>query len=702
MRALIVALLFATPALAQLAPGTGMYREDTAHSDGHYGVLGLHVRKDVATAICGTDGDYCPLIVDSTGRLWITGAVTVSGSVAVTGTFWQATQPVSGPLTDAQLRATPVPVSGTVTVTDGAGSLNVIVDSSALPSGAATVAAQTTGNASLSSIDGKIVLPAALDGANLKVHEQGTVTVTGTVTTGGLTDTQLRASPVPVSGTVTVTDGSGAINVIVDSSALPSGASTLAEQQTQTTSLQLIDDAVSTTGSAVPAKGLQATGTDGTNARALKTDSSGELQVDVLTMPTVTVSGPLTDTQLRATPVPVSGTVTVTDGSGALNVIVDSSALPSGAATLAEQQTQTTALQLIDDLSLAQGSTTASQRGPLVQGAVTTAAPSYTTAQTSPLSLTTTGGLRHDLTTIAGTAPTTAGKVDVKGADGDVFVRQTSAANLLATVTQAAGTWNNDLIKLNGTTVDTNSGNKSAGTLRVVIATDQPNLTSALNVNCTSGCVAGGSFSDSSAFTFATTAVSNTSFVVDDTATNAVAENSAGAARMSTNRVLFVDLKNTQANTTAIKVDNSAVTQPANVTQLGGTAIDTNSGTKSAGTQRIVLATDQPNLTTPLNVAITPSATAASNSDGSCVSVSTTTTVLASFSTRKTAVLIAQCDPSACNTDTVFVKLAATATTSDFPLAPGDRIILSGASVYTGVIDAIANSGTQKVCVIEW
>lgn len=39
-----------------------------------------------------------------------------------------------------------------------------------------------------------------------------------------------------------------------------------------------------------------------------------------------------------------------------------------------------------------------------------------------------------------------------------------------------------------------------------------------------------------------------------------------------------------------------------NTTKLAGTAIDTNSGNKSAGTQRMVLATDQPNLTTPLNV----------------------------------------------------------------------------------------------------
>lgn len=42
----------------------------------------------------------------------------------------------------------------------------------------------------------------------------------------------------------------------------------------------------------------------------------------------------------------------------------------------------------------AQGSTTSGQTGPLVQGAVTTSAPTYTTAQTSPLSLTTGGSLR--------------------------------------------------------------------------------------------------------------------------------------------------------------------------------------------------------------------------------------------------------------------------------------------------------------------
>lgn len=90
------------------------------------------------------------------------------------------------------------------------------------------------------------------------------------------------------------------------------------------------------------------------------------------------------------------------------------------------------------------------------------------------------------------------------------------------------------------------------------------------------------------------------------------------------------------------------------------------------------------------------------NSPGSCVSVTANTTVLALFSTRKAAILVAQCDPSACNTDTVFIKYGTTALTSNFPLKPGAKLIMRSAAVYTGRIDAIANSGTQKVCVLEY
>ncbi|HUW99430.1 MAG TPA: hypothetical protein VMY35_00490, partial [Phycisphaerae bacterium] len=50
------------------------------------------------------------------------------------------------------------------------------------------------------------------------------------------------------------------------------------------TAVQLIDDTVATVDAAITAKGLALAGTDGTNARIVKTDSSGELQVDVLSI----------------------------------------------------------------------------------------------------------------------------------------------------------------------------------------------------------------------------------------------------------------------------------------------------------------------------------------------------------------------------------------------------------------------------------
>ena len=85
---------------------------------------------------------------------------------------------------------------------------------------------------------------------------------------------------------------------------------------------------------------------------------------------------------------PVSGTVTANAGTN-----LNTSAL----ATSALQPT-----------NAAQGSTTSGQTGPLVQGAVTTGSPSYTTAQTYPLSLDTAGNLRVNVVTGGGSGGTSA------------------------------------------------------------------------------------------------------------------------------------------------------------------------------------------------------------------------------------------------------------------------------------------------------
>jgi hypothetical protein len=102
--------------------------------------------------------------------------VPVSGTVAVTGTFWQTTQPVSlatwAGLTDAELRASAVPVS-----------------LASVPSHAVTNA-------------GTFAVQAAQSGSWTVTANAGSGTM---AVSGPLTDTQLRATAVPVSGTVAVT-----------------------------------------------------------------------------------------------------------------------------------------------------------------------------------------------------------------------------------------------------------------------------------------------------------------------------------------------------------------------------------------------------------------------------------------------------------------------------------------------------------------
>lgn len=45
--------------------------EDTPHASGDVGIMALAVRKDTPTPLAGTDGDYAPLEVDGSGRLWV-------------------------------------------------------------------------------------------------------------------------------------------------------------------------------------------------------------------------------------------------------------------------------------------------------------------------------------------------------------------------------------------------------------------------------------------------------------------------------------------------------------------------------------------------------------------------------------------------------------------------------------------------------
>ncbi len=181
----------------------------------------------------------------------------------------------SGGLTDSELRASAVLAS---------------VSSLPLPTGAATAANQTSGNSSLTSIDGKT--PALVsgrmpvDGSGVTQPISGSVSITGTAAVSGpLTDAQLRAAAVSVSGPLTDTQ--------LRATAVPVTGTFF--QATQP-----ISGTVSITGT--PAVTISGT---------------------------PTVSGPLTDTELRATAVPVSGTF----WQATQPVSASALPLPTGAAT---------------------------------------------------------------------------------------------------------------------------------------------------------------------------------------------------------------------------------------------------------------------------------------------------------------------------------------------------------------------------------
>jgi hypothetical protein len=215
-----------------------------------------------------------------TGTFWqatqpISGTVSVSGSVVVTGTFFQATQPVSiasaVAVTGTFWQATQ-PVSGTVTANAGSGTFAISAASLPLPSGAAT---ETT----LAAISTKTLAAGQATMANsspvVLASNQSAIPVSGT----------FWQATQPISGTVTA-NVSGTVPV--------SGTFWQATQPVSGTFWQATQP-VSGTVTANAGSGTFAV--SGTFWQATQPVSIAA---------TVAVSGPVTDAQLRASAVPVS------------------------------------------------------------------------------------------------------------------------------------------------------------------------------------------------------------------------------------------------------------------------------------------------------------------------------------------------------------------------------------------------------------
>lgn len=161
---------------------------------------------------------------------------------------------------------------------------------------------------------------------------------------------------------------------------------------------------------------------------ALNQSFNQDVAGNIGTAAAVTTSAPAyTNNTTAALSLTLNGALRV-DGSGVTQPISATALpLPTGASTSANQTTSNTLLTTISgqlpttlgaktsanslsvvlasdqatitvtgNVGVAQGSTTAAEIGPLVQGAATSASPSYTAATTNPLSLTLAGALRVD------------------------------------------------------------------------------------------------------------------------------------------------------------------------------------------------------------------------------------------------------------------------------------------------------------------
>lgn len=289
-------------------------------------------------------------------------ALKVDGSAAtqpVSGTFWQATQPVSGVFFQSIQ-----PVSGTVTSNIGTtnglaldSSVNGLLTNTQLRASPVPVNGTVTANAGSGTM--------LVDGSAHTQPVSGTVAVSGSVAvTGPLTDAQLRATPVPVSGTVTVSNASvGANTATAPASSTQVGAvdgSGNLQALNITAGGALKTDASATT---QPVSGTFWQATQPVSAAALPLPSGASTSAKQPALGTAgTSSADVITVQGRAAMTPL-----LTDGSGVTQPVsgtfwqatqpISAAALPlpSGAATAAKQPALGTAGTASSDVITVQG-----------------------------------------------------------------------------------------------------------------------------------------------------------------------------------------------------------------------------------------------------------------------------------------------------------------------------------------------------------
>lgn len=504
--------------------------------------------RSTAAAPTYVEGTDNPLSGDLSGALRVTGsfsATTAATATAAAPSYVEgSSDPISQNLT-GDLR--------TIAKQSGTWNINNVTGTVTLPTGAATAAGLTTINTTLGT---PFQAGGSIGNTSFAVTNAGTFAVQATLaaeTTKVIGTVNQGTSPWVTSGTVTANAGTGTFAVSAASLPLPALAATSTKQSDGSQKTQIVDGSGNVIASTSNNLNVQCANCSGSGASAADeasfTAGTSTFAPSGGFFQTTATSNPLTNGQqgfvqmtaqraffsnLRnasgtevgtsTTPLQVSvantaanGTAMLVTGTGGTFPTTQSTSpwVVSNGGTFAVQAAQSGTWNITNvsgtvslptgasteaslvKLPLAQASTTSGQSGPLVQGAVTTAAPTYTTAQTSPLSLTTGGLLRVDasgatqpvsgtVTANQGTSPwvVAGGGTAGSAASGVVTVQGiASMTKLLVTPDSVALPANQsvNVSQINAVTPLMGNGVTGTGSQRVTIASDN----TAFSVNAT-------------------------------------------------------------------------------------------------------------------------------------------------------------------------------------------------------------------------
>lgn len=430
------------------------------------------------------------------------------------------------------------------------------------------------------------------DSGNSITVDNATLSVVG----GGVEATALRVTIASDStGVLSVDDNGGSLTV--DGTVAVTGVSTLAEQQTQTTALQLIDDSVATLGTTTYTE----TTTKGLIAGALRRDADtaavntdneiapllvnaiGALKVEIFDGgDSHTVDGTVTANLAAGTNnIGDVDVLSVVPGTGATNLgkAIDTAtgATDTGVLALATRDDALAALTPVDGDNV--------QLRTNARGATWVSIEDGAGGQITSFG----GGTQYTEDVAAAADPIGNATILVRK-DTPATITSTDGDNIAQRGTNYGAAYT-QIVTSTGAFVDTFGGGAqytegdtdasitgtavmwedTADTLRAVSAAKP------LPVNIVAGAAAGGtSANDDSAFTIGSQPGTPMMGLFDDTTPDSIDENDVGVVRMSANRNLFTTLRDAAGNErgvnvtagNALTVDASATTQPISAASL--------------------------------------------------------------------------------------------------------------------------------------